>query len=118
MLAAHRGLIKNEPKPKPGVIDLSPKIEPGDEIVRLLNNQGCDELNVDGKSFWRDHRGAFSVPTKYVTHELLTVAGFYIAPLSLADAIQDVATAVTHVPAGRAHDALTAALGELFPDAE
>jgi hypothetical protein len=43
------------------VVDLNPPA-PGDELVRLVNNFGCDELNVDGRSCRPDKRHAFYVP--------------------------------------------------------
>jgi hypothetical protein len=40
--------------------------EPGEELVRLLNSGRSDELNVDGKSYRPDARGAFHVPRRHV----------------------------------------------------
>jgi hypothetical protein len=84
-----------------------------DTIVRLVNNCGADELNVDGKSFRRDHRGAFHVPRKYVTKEPVTIAGFVEQPITLAEGLQDVAGAIAALPPGRVHDRLSAALADL-----
>ncbi len=91
--------------------------EPGNELVRLLNSGRSDELNVDGKSYRPDARGAFHVPRRHVTRELLTVGAFYPAPLSKAEGLSDVARAINALPRGREKEALNAALVNLFEDA-
>jgi hypothetical protein len=80
----------------PHAIDLTPS--PEDATVRLLSGQGSDEINVAGRSFRPDHRRAFHLPQKLVTPELLTVGGFYVAPISKRDALQDVGSAVNAMP--------------------
>jgi len=77
-------------------IELSPP--PEDAVVRLLSGQGSDEINVAGKSYRQDKRGAFFVPQKHVTRELLTVGGFYPAPISKRDSLQDVGSAILAMP--------------------
>ena len=79
--------------------------------MRLKNNQGSDELNLGDRSFRPDHRRAFWIPEKDVAPELLSVAGFYLAPLSKAEALQDVAGAVVAMPECREK----AALGQASP---
>jgi hypothetical protein len=91
--------------------------EPGNELVRLLNSGRSDELNVDGKSYRPDARGAFHVPRRHVTPELLTVGAFYPARLSKAEGLQDVAKAINALPPGREKEALNAALVSLCEDA-
>lgn len=95
------------------VINLNPPA-PGDELVRLTNGQGADELNVDGKSFRRDHRNAFHVPRRYVDRALLTVGGFVEQPISKQELLQDVASAIVLMPACVEKEALRAALVGLF----
>ena len=97
------------------IVNLTP--EPGDELVRLKNNQGCDEVNLGTRSFRPDHRRAFWIPKKDVAPELLSVAGFYFAPLSKREALQDVAGAVVAMPECREKAALGHAIADLFEDA-
>jgi hypothetical protein len=92
--------------------------EPGDELVRVVNHFGCDELNVAGKSYRPDHRHAFLVPRRHVDWSLLHVGGFVERDITLQEAIQDVATAVMNVPAGRERNALNAALASLCEEVE
>ena len=93
--------------PKLGNLDA---VEP---MVRVVCNQGCDELNVDGKSFRRDHRNAFHVPRRYIDRALMTVGGFVEQPLTLAEGLQDVASAVVAMPESVQKAALKAALASL-----
>ena len=95
------------------VVNLDPPA-PEDTLVRLLNSGGCDELNIACKAYHRDHRGAFHVEQKHVTRELLTVGAFYHAPLTLAEGLQDAASAIVALPPGRERDILSAALADLF----
>jgi hypothetical protein len=88
-----------------------------DAIVRLLNSGRSDELNVAGKSYRPDARGAFYVPRKHVTREL-TVGAFYPAPISKQDSLQDVASSIHAMPACPENVALATALANLFPDSE
>ncbi len=92
--------------------------EPGEELVRLLNSGRSDELNVDGRSYRPDHRGAFHVPRKHVTRELLTVGAFYPAPLRKDEGLSDVATAIAAMPEGKEKVALSEALVNLFEEVE
>ena len=94
------------------VINLDPPAEP-ERLIRLPNNQGCDELNVCGKAYHRDHRGAFHVEQKHVSRELLTVGGFYPAPITVDESIQDVATAVHFMAPSVAKTKLSQAIADL-----
>jgi hypothetical protein len=94
-------------------VNLNPPA-PGEELVRLRNSGNSDELNIDGKSYQPDHRGAFHVPRRHVSRELLTIGAFYPSPLPLTEALQDVASAIIAMPAGREKEALHAALAGLF----
>jgi hypothetical protein len=95
------------------VVNLDPPA-PEDTLVRLLNSGGCDELNIAGKAYHRDHRGAFHVEQKHVSRELLTVGAFYHAPITKQESLQDVASAVLAMPACPERDALKSALAGLF----
>ena len=67
---------------------------PGPDLVRLKSHGGSDELNVSCTSYRPDHRNAFWVRREHVTHETLAVGAFYVAPLTLAEALEDVENAV------------------------
>jgi hypothetical protein len=75
-------------------------------------------LNVAGQSYRRDHRGAFHVPQKHVTRELLSVGAFYVAPISKRDSLQDVASAIHAMPVCRERDILREALASIVPEAD
>jgi hypothetical protein len=97
-------------------INLTPSAE--DEILRLENGQGADELNVDGKSYKPDHWRAFHVPRKHVTPSLLSIGGFYEKPITKWQSLRDVASAIHFMPACAERVALTAALANVFEEVE
>jgi hypothetical protein len=94
-------------------INLDPPA-PEDTLVRMKNNQGCDEVNFGTRSIRPDHRRAFWIPKKDITRELLTVGGFYPEPLTKAESLQDVATHIGLMAKCRERDVLQAALVSLF----
>ena len=94
------------------VINLDPPTGE-DAIVRVVNHFGCDELNVEGKSYRPNSRHAYYVPRRCVTRELLTVGGFVEQPLPLAESIQDVASAIHLMPPSVAKTKLSQALADL-----
>jgi hypothetical protein len=93
-------------------INLDPPAE-GERLVRLLNSGRSDELNIAGVSYKPDKRGAFYVPQKHVTRELLTVASFYPATITVAESLQDVATHVNLMAPSVAKTKLSQALADL-----
>jgi hypothetical protein len=97
-------------------INLDPPA-PEDVLVRLVNNGGADELNVNCKSYRPDHRGAFHVPRRYVTWALKNIAAFVEAPLTRDDALQDVSRAVDAMPECAEKAKLSQAIADLFEDA-
>ena len=91
------------------IIDTSPDKE---DLVRLDNLCGADEANIEGRSFKRDHLGAFWIPRRMVTRELQNVGGFFERPLTSAEALADVERAVAAMP----HSGHKVALIELLAD--
>ena len=87
---------------------------PEDVLVRLKNSGNSDELNIEGKSYRPDRRGAFFVERKHVSRELLTVGGFYPAPITKQESLQDVASSILAMPECQEKVALKAALAALF----
>ena len=91
---------------------------PEDAIVRLVNNQGADEANLEGKSYRPDHRGAFWIPRRLVTPELRGIGGFVERPIAKHESLQDVATHIGLMAKCRERDVLAAALADLFESVE
>ena len=92
------------------IIDTSPDTE---DLVRLDNNFGADEANIAGRSFRRDHLGAFWIPCRMVTRELLDIGGFFERPLTHAEALADVERAVSVMPPSGHKIALIELLADL-----
>jgi hypothetical protein len=92
--------------------------EPGDELVRLKNSGNADEANLECQSFKPDRWGAFHIPKRLVTRELMSIGGFFPAPISMSEALQDVSDAIAAMPEGAERGALSAALVSIFPDAD
>jgi hypothetical protein len=96
-------------------INLTP--EPGDELVRMKNSGNSDQLNLGTRAFFPDHRKAFWIPAKDAGRVLSEPGGFYLAPLTKAEGLQDVAGAVVAMPECREKAALGQAIADLFEDA-
>lgn len=94
-------------------IELSPHIAPGEELIRLTNNFGADEANLEGVSYRPDHRGAFWIPRQLVTPELRNIGGFVERPIAKAESLQDIATHIGLMAKCRERDVLEAALVSL-----
>jgi hypothetical protein len=97
---------------KPGVLNLSP--EPGDELVRVVCNQGADEVNIEGVSYRRRDDGGFRIPRRHLSFELRNIGGFTEQPLSKAQGLKSIATALHEMPACPERDVLESALVSLF----
>ena len=92
------------------IVDTSPDTE---DLVRLDNLQGADEANIAGRSFRRDHLGAFWIPRRFVTDELRNIGGFFERPLTHDEALADVERAVSVMPASGHKMALIELLADL-----
>ena len=92
------------------IIDTSPDTE---DLVRLDNLCGADEANIEGRSFKRDHLGAFWIPRRMATRELRGIGGFFERPLTHDEALADVERAVSVMPASGHKTALIELLADL-----
>ena len=99
---------------KPGTINLSP--EPGEDIVRVVCNQGADEVNVEGVSYRRRDDGGFRIPRRHLTFELSNIGGFTEQRLTKAESLRGIATAINEMQPCNERDALSKSLADLFPD--
>jgi hypothetical protein len=99
----------------PGVFNLSP--EPGEDLVRVVCNQGADEVNIEGKSYRRRDDGGFRIPRRHLDFALRNIGGFTEQPITKAQGLQSIATAIHEMPVCREHDVLAQALADLFPEA-
>ena len=83
--------------------------------MRLLSGQGSDEINVAGKSVSpRQARRFLRAAEVTLRFELLTVGGFYPAPISKAESLQDVGSAIHAMHPCPEKVAFAIALADLF----
>jgi hypothetical protein len=86
---------------------------PDEEIVRVVSNQGCDEINVEAVSYRRRDDGGFRIPRRHLTFELRNIGGITEEPLTKAQGLQSIATALHEMPDCPERDILSAALASL-----
>jgi hypothetical protein len=85
-------------------------------LVRLKSSANSDEINVGLKSYRAGRWGAFFVPREHLP-PLTSVGGFHESPITMSEALSDVASAIEAIPEGKERAALSAALVSIFPDA-
>jgi hypothetical protein len=93
----------------PHVINLD-----GEDIVRVVSNQGADELDLEGVSYRRRDDGGFRIPRRHLDFSLRNIGGLVEQPLSKKQALQSIATTICEMPKCRERDALAQALVDLF----
>jgi hypothetical protein len=88
--------------------------EPGEEIVRVVCNQGADEINIEGVSYRRRDDGGFRIPRRHMTFESRNIGGFTEQPLTKEQGLKSIATALHEMPVCRERDIMAQALTDLF----